>query len=65
MRVEDLEPDRLAAMHALPSPFPIDVDYESEPADGSMTRASIRIRGSGGTVYGMPGFLKRIVEATR
>ena len=30
-----------------------------------MTRASIRIRGSGGTVYGMPGFLKRIVEATR
>jgi hypothetical protein len=79
MRVENLQPDRLVAMHALESPFPMDVDYMLEPADGSRTRASIRVRGSGGSVYGMPGFiqgpmvrrsvqgdlgrLKRIVEA--
>jgi hypothetical protein len=81
MRVESLAPDRLVAMHALESPFPMDVEYQLEPVDGGRTRASIRIRGSGGTVYGMPGFLqgpmvrrsvqsdlgrlKRIVEATR
>ena len=33
MRVEELEPDRLVAMHALESPFPMDVDYQLEPAD--------------------------------
>ena len=58
MRVESLEPDRLVAMHALESPFPMDVDYQLEPADGGRTRASIRIRGSGGSVYGLPGFLQ-------
>ena len=42
-------------MHALESPFPMDVDYQLEPADDGRTRASIRIRGSGGSVYGMPG----------
>jgi hypothetical protein len=57
MRVERLEPHRLVAMHALESPFPMDVDYMLEPAEGNRTRASIRIRGSGGGVYRMPGFL--------
>jgi len=58
MRVENLQPDRLVAMHALESPFPMDVDYMLEPADGGRTRASIRVRGSGGSVYGMPGFIQ-------
>lgn len=56
MRVERLEPDRLVAMHALRSPFPMDVDYRLEPLDGgSRTRASIRIRGEGRGLYGLPG----------
>ena len=58
MRVEGFEPDRLVAMHALESPFPMDVDYRLEPIDGGRrTRASIRIRGEGRGMYGMPGFL--------
>jgi len=81
MRVEEYEPDQLVRMHALESPFPMDVDYVLESAGEGRTRASIRIRGSGGNVYGMPGFLqasmvrrsvqgdlgrlKRIVEAAR
>jgi len=80
MRVEALEPARRAAMHALKSPFPMDVDYQLEPIDGGRaTRASIRIRGEGRGMYGLPGWLmgpmvrrsvagdlkrlKRIVEA--
>jgi len=55
MRVEAFEPDRLVAMHALKSPFPMDVDYRLEPLDGgSRTRASIRIRGEGRGLYGLP-----------
>ena len=81
MRVEEYEPARLVRMHALESPFPMDVDYILEPAADGRTRASIRIQGKGGSVYGMPGFLqapmvlrsvkgdlgrlKRIVEAAR
>jgi hypothetical protein len=57
MRVERYEPDRHVGMHALRSPFPMDVDYRLEPLDGGRrTRASIRIRGSAGGMYGaMPG----------
>jgi hypothetical protein len=58
MRVEEFEPARLVRMHALESPFPMDVDYVLESAGDGRTRASIRIRGSGGSVYGMPGFLQ-------
>src|SRR5215204_986367 len=36
----------------------MDVDYQLEPAGEGRTRASIRIRGSGGSVYGMPGFIQ-------
>ena len=80
MRVEEYEPARVVRMHALESPFPMDVDYMLEPVGDGQTRASIRVRGSGG-MYGMPGFvqgpmvrrsvqgdlgrLKRIVEAAR
>jgi hypothetical protein len=82
MHVEAYEPDRLVAMHALKSPFPMDVDYVLEPLDGGRaTKASIRIRGEGRGMYGLPsalmgpmvrrsvqgdlGRLKRIVEAPR
>jgi uncharacterized membrane protein len=81
MRVEEYEPGRLVRMHAVESPFPMDVDYIVEPAGEGRTRASIRIQGKGGSVYGMPGFLqgpmvrrsvqgdlrrlKRMVEAAR
>ena len=55
MQVEALEPDRLVAMHALKSPFPMWVDYLLEPADGGRaTRASIGIRGEGRGMYGLP-----------
>jgi hypothetical protein len=56
MRVDGFEPNRLVAMHALKSPFPMDVDYRLEPLDdGRRTRASIRIRGEGRGMYGLPG----------
>ncbi len=56
MRVERLEPARLVAMHALESPFPMDVEYRLEPVDdGRATQASIRIRGQGRGMYGLPG----------
>ena len=58
MHVEAFEPDRLVAMHALKSPFPMDVDYILEPLDGGRaTQASIRIRGEGRGMYGMPSAL--------
>jgi hypothetical protein len=82
MRIDVLEPDRHVGMHALKSPFPMDVDYVLEPLDdGRATQASIRIRGEGEGLYGLPGpllgpmirrsvtgdlrRLKRIVEAGR
>jgi hypothetical protein len=82
MRVDALEPDRHVGMHALRSPFPMDVDYRLEPVEGGRaTRASIRIRGEGTGMYGLPGpllgpmvrrsvtgdlrRLKRIVEGAR
>jgi hypothetical protein len=81
MRIDVLEPDRHVGMHALKSPFPMDVDYVLEPLDdGRATQASIRIRGEGKGMYGLPGpllgpmirrsvtgdlrRLKRIVEAS-
>jgi hypothetical protein len=58
MQVRRFEPERLVAMHALKSPFPMDVDYVLEPiAGGQATQASIRIRGEGRGMYGMPGWL--------
>ena len=56
MRVEALEPDRHVGMHALRSPFPMDVDYFLEPLNGGQaTRATIRIRGEATGMYGLPG----------
>ena len=56
MRIDVLDPDRHVGMHALKSPFPIDVDYVLEPLDnGRATQASIRIRGEGKGMYGLPG----------
>jgi hypothetical protein len=56
MRVEQYEPARLVAMHALQSPFPMDVDYRLEPlGDGRRTRASVRVRGNARGLYALPG----------
>jgi hypothetical protein len=56
MYVEAFEPARHVGMHALKSPFPMDVDYHLEPiVDGRATKASIRIRGEGRGMYGLPG----------
>jgi carbon monoxide dehydrogenase subunit G len=58
MHVEALEPARHVGMHAVKSPFPMDVDYHLEPIDGGRaTRASIRIRGEGRGMYRLPGRL--------
>jgi hypothetical protein len=56
MRVEALEPAGHVGMHALESPFPMDVDYVLEPLEGGRaTRASIRIRGAARGIYGLLG----------
>lgn len=58
MKVEAFEPGRRVAMHALKSPFPMDVDYVIEPLDGGRAaHATIRIRGEGRAMYGLPGWL--------
>jgi polyketide cyclase/dehydrase/lipid transport protein len=58
MRVDRFEADRMVGMHALKSPFPMDVDYLLEPIEGGRrTRASIRIRGSGRGMYSLPAAL--------
>jgi hypothetical protein len=64
MRVDELEADRHVGMHALRSPFPMDVDYLLEPIEGGRaTRATIRIRGNAKGMYGLPGpFLGPIVR---
>jgi carbon monoxide dehydrogenase subunit G len=54
MDVVELVPARRLAVHAIRSPFPMDVTYELEP-DGEGTRASIRIRGEARGIYGLLG----------
>jgi uncharacterized membrane protein len=65
MEVVEFEPGRRVAMHALRSPFPMDVTYDLEPSDGATT-ATIRIQGEARGFYGMlgpltPGMVKRSV----
>lgn len=54
MEVVDYEPKRRLAMHAVRSPFPMDVTYELEPSR-SGTVARIRIRGEARGAYGLAG----------
>lgn len=56
MQVEEFEPGGHVGMHALESPFPMDVDYHLERVGDGATRASIRIRGDAKGMYGaLPG----------
>ena len=52
------EPGTRLRMRTTESPFPMDVDYQLEPAGPGQTRASVRVRGAGRGMYGMPGFLQ-------
>jgi hypothetical protein len=54
MDVTAFEPGRRLAMHAVKSPFPMDVTYGLEPHAGG-TRASIRIQGEASGMYGLLG----------
>lgn len=54
MDVVEHVPARRLAMHAIRSPFPMDVTYELAPSARG-TRASIRIQGQAGGVYGLLG----------
>jgi hypothetical protein len=60
MDVVEYTPGRRLAMHAVRSPFPMDVTYELQPA-GPGTRASIRIQGEARGVYGLLGPLTPIM----
>src|SRR5262245_60467762 len=67
MEVVEHVPDRRLAMHALRSPFPMDVTYELDPS-GDGTRAGIRIRGDARGFYGIlgpltPVMVRRSVQA--
>jgi hypothetical protein len=48
------EPGRRLAMHAVKSPFPMDVTYQLE-SRGNGSRASIRIQGDARGIYGLLG----------
>lgn len=54
MDVVEFVPARRLAMHAVISPFPMDVTYELTPTDGG-THATIRIQGEAGGIYGLLG----------
>lgn len=54
MDIVEYEPGRRLAMHAVKSPFPMDVTYELAPS-GAGTHATIRIRGEASGVYGFLG----------
>jgi uncharacterized protein YndB with AHSA1/START domain len=60
MEVVEHVPGHRLAMHALRSPFPMDVTYELEPSPGG-TRASIRIRGEARGLYGVLGPLTPVL----
>ena len=60
MDVAEFVPARRLAMHAVRSPFPMDVTYELEPADGG-THATIRIRGQAGGLYSLLGPLTPVI----
>ena len=67
MDVIDLVPARRLAMHAVRSPFPMDVTYELMPA-GTGTTATIRIQGEASGIYGLlgpltPMLVRRSVQA--
>lgn len=54
MEVVDHVPERRISMHAVRSPFPMDVTYELEPIERG-TRASIRVQGDPRGAYGFAG----------
>ena len=67
MDVTELVPGRRLAMHAVRSPFPMDVTYELAP-NGRGTRATIRIQGEARGMYGLlgpltPVMVRRSVQA--
>src|SRR5262245_12926131 len=56
MEVVELEPDRRIELHALKSPFPMDVTYTLEPAnDATATRTTVRVRGEARGSYALAG----------
>jgi hypothetical protein len=62
MEVVALEPERRLQMHAVRSPFPMDVTYRLEPGDdGRSTTASIRIQGEARGVYALLGPLTPMI----
>ena len=67
MEVVDLVPARRIALHAIRSPFPMDVTYTLEPsgANGRSTRTSIGVQGSASGFYGLAGpLLPRMVRSS-
>jgi len=54
MDVVEHVPGRRLAMHAIRSPFPMDVTYDLAPSPHG-TRATIRIRGEAARMYGLLG----------
>jgi Polyketide cyclase / dehydrase and lipid transport len=48
MEIVGFEPGRMLQMHAIESPFPMDVTYELAPIGPDRTRARIRVQGAGG-----------------
>lgn len=60
MDVVEFVPGRRLVMHAVRSPFPMDVTYELTPA-GEGTHATIRIQGEAAGMYGLLGPLTPVM----
>lgn len=60
MDVVDYVPARRLGMHAVRSPFPMDVTYDLSPASGG-THATIRIQGETSGMYGVLGPLTAVM----
>jgi hypothetical protein len=68
MEVVSLTPARELVMHAVESPFPMDVTYRFEPAGPDRTRARIRVAGAPAGYYRLAspllaGMVRRSVTA--
>jgi uncharacterized protein YndB with AHSA1/START domain len=62
MEIVELEPGRRVEMHAIRSPFPMDVTYTFEDTE-TETRVRIRVEGNPGRVYRLAGaFLPSMVR---
>ena|SRR5258706_6372304 len=57
LEVRSFEPEHLMVMESIKSPFPMQVTYQFDALDTGTTHATIRVRGTASTFYGLADVL--------